>query len=129
MHGCPGKNIPADLHMEHLNRLIKEAIRNLGANKTENAITRIGRAIGTIAPVLQKYDKENEIASISETHRMASFEKDINIIVCELIKSAVFNTVPGRKHSAVPYPRHVLHAKKRNDLLTWMVERLSRHHL
>ena len=39
-----------------LNRLVKEAIRNLGANKTENAITRIGRAIGTIAPVLQQFD-------------------------------------------------------------------------
>ena len=34
VHGHPGRNIPADLHMEHLNRLVKEAIRNLGANKT-----------------------------------------------------------------------------------------------
>ena len=60
---------------------------------------------------------------------MASFEKDRNIVVCELIKSEVFNTIPGRKHSAFPYPQHVLHAKKRNDLLTWMVERISGHHL
>ena len=39
VHGRPGKNIPADLHMEHLSRLAKEAIKNLGANKTDNAIT------------------------------------------------------------------------------------------
>ena len=113
VHGCPGKNIPADLHMEHLNRLVKEAIRNLGANKTENTITRIGRAIGTIAPVLQQFDQENEVASTSGAHRMASFEKDRNIIVGELVKSDVFNTVPGRKHNAFPHPRHILHAKKR----------------
>ena len=28
--GRPGKNIPADLHMEHLNRILKEAVQNLG---------------------------------------------------------------------------------------------------
>ena len=48
-HGLPGKNIAGDLYMEHLNRLAKDAIRNLGANKTERAIERVGKAIGTIA--------------------------------------------------------------------------------
>lgn len=33
-HGKPGMNIPADLHMEHLNRVVKEAIRGLGSNQT-----------------------------------------------------------------------------------------------
>ena len=69
--------------------LVKEAIRNLGANKTKNAITLIGRAIGTIAPVLQQFDQENEVASTSGAHRMASLKKDRNIIVGELVKSEV----------------------------------------
>ena len=42
VHGRPGKNIPGDLHMEHLNRIAKEAVGYLGANKTEKAIQRIG---------------------------------------------------------------------------------------
>lgn len=53
--GCPGK-IPADLHTEHLNRLAKEAIKNSGANNTENAIARVGQPIGTIGPLLQHFD-------------------------------------------------------------------------
>ena len=129
VHGHPGKNIPADLHMEHLNRLIKEAIRNLGANKTKNAIARIGRAIGTIAPVLQHFDQENSVTSISGAHRIASFEKDRNIVVSELVKSEVFSTVPNRKHNTFPHPRHVLHARKRDELLTWMIGRLQKHHV
>ena len=32
--GLPGKNIPADLHLEHCNRLCKECISGLGANQT-----------------------------------------------------------------------------------------------
>ena len=97
MHGHPGRNIPADLHIEHSNGLIKEAIRNLGTYKTEKAITRIGRAIGSIAPVLQQFDQESALASTSGAHQMARFEKDRSIIIFELIKYGVFNTVSGRK--------------------------------
>ena len=37
-HGLPGRNIAADLHMEHLNRACKDAIKGLGANKTEKSL-------------------------------------------------------------------------------------------
>ena len=33
-HGQEGCNVSADIHMEHLNRLCKESISHLGANKT-----------------------------------------------------------------------------------------------
>ncbi len=59
VHGLPGMNIPADLHQEHLNRVVKEAIHGLGANKTETAVTQVGRALGTLSPVLAQFDKEN----------------------------------------------------------------------
>ena len=38
VHGLPGRNIPADLFMEHLNRVCKEAMKKLGANKTEKGV-------------------------------------------------------------------------------------------
>lgn len=38
VHGLPGRNIPADLHMEHLNRVVKEAIKVLGVNKSNVSI-------------------------------------------------------------------------------------------
>ena len=34
VHGRPGQSIAGDLHMEHLNKIAKEAIRFHGANKT-----------------------------------------------------------------------------------------------
>ena len=45
--------------MEHLNRLVKDAVKNLGTNKTEKAICRVGRVIGTIATVVNKFDQDN----------------------------------------------------------------------
>ena len=35
IHGLPGHNISCDLHMEHINRLVKEAIDGLGASKSK----------------------------------------------------------------------------------------------
>ena len=39
--GQKGHNIAADLHMEHLNRMCKDAVRQLGANKTPKAIVMV----------------------------------------------------------------------------------------
>ena len=42
-HGHAGHNISCDLHIEHMNRVAKTAIEGLGANKSEKAITRVGK--------------------------------------------------------------------------------------
>ena len=46
VHGRRGKNISCDLHMEHLNRKCKDAMRGLGANLNNASIERIGKCIG-----------------------------------------------------------------------------------
>lgn len=129
VHGYPGKNIPADLHMEHLNRLVKDAVKGLGANKTESAISRVGRAIGTIAPVLSKFDKENLLVTPTGIHHTASFETDVKVIVHELCNKNVFGSVSGRRHPSFSTPRNVLHAMSKEDIVSWMITRLHSHHL
>lgn len=78
VHGRPGKNIPNDLHMEHLNRMCKTAIRGLGSNKTPQCITRIGNSLGTAAPVLEAFDDDNGVPQVSGKHSAPSTEKDLN---------------------------------------------------
>ena len=46
--GGLGNNISADLHMEHLNRLLKDMVSHLGANKTPCAILRASKALGIL---------------------------------------------------------------------------------
>ena len=43
--GKRGTNISADLHIEHLNRICKDAVEHLGANKTPKAVERIGKIV------------------------------------------------------------------------------------
>ena len=47
VHVFPGCNISADLHMEHMNRIVKTTIAGLGANKTDKVIIRAGKSVGS----------------------------------------------------------------------------------
>ena len=55
VHRLSGRNIAADLHVEHLDRACKDAIKGLGANKT---ITGIGKAIGPLMTITSNYDAD-----------------------------------------------------------------------
>ena len=43
--GGPGHNIPADLHMEHFNKLLKGIICHLGANKLLRQLSELGKTL------------------------------------------------------------------------------------
>ena len=79
----------ADLHQEHLNRVVKDAIRGLGSNKTEKAITRAGKAFGTLEPVLRQFDAENGLQRFG-SHVSPSDAKDARVIVDQLMKTDIF---------------------------------------
>lgn len=40
-HGLPARNIPCDLYMEHLNRVCKDAVNGLHANKTPDTLEKL----------------------------------------------------------------------------------------
>ena len=46
VHGLPGHNIAADLHMEHLNAIAKGCVKALGVNKNRSCHTASNQSIG-----------------------------------------------------------------------------------
>ena len=97
--GRPGKNISCDLHMEHLNREVKNQIAGLGSNVTNDSITRIGNALGEMLPILQQFDCVTGIKPTSGRHSKRSCEKDMAILVKQLKETSnVFSVVPGCSH-------------------------------
>lgn len=66
IHGMAGKNIPIWSTLIELPKtLLKDYI---GANKTQKAISRVGKALGTISPVLDNFDKECGMTRVWVTH-------------------------------------------------------------
>ena len=82
--GLPGHNISCDLDLEHLNRVAKIAIDGLGSNKTDKAIQRIGRAVGTVMDTLINFDSINEVCHESGAHSTRSNKPDLKKVINEL---------------------------------------------
>uniref|UniRef100_A0A1X7TUB5 DUF6589 domain-containing protein n=1 Tax=Amphimedon queenslandica TaxID=400682 RepID=A0A1X7TUB5_AMPQE len=58
IHGLPGRNISSDLYLEHLNKICKQAVSTLGANKTKAALQQVGQCIGVLHSLLSQYDTD-----------------------------------------------------------------------
>ena len=79
--------------------LCKQAIRGIGANKTKESITRIGKAIGPLAEVTSNFDRDVLTSSNNGQHKVASAKKDNNIVINELLNHAhVFEETKDRHH-------------------------------
>ena len=126
IHGTEGKNIPCDLHMEHLNRLCKDAVYGLQANKTPTAIVRVGKSLGPLSRFLEKFDKENGIRVPTGAHHKPNFSKDRDIIVRELQQNHIFcESDASRKHRSFPKVKVLLYSTSREELHTWIIQHLN----
>ena len=56
-----GRNIPCDLHLEHLNRLLKEAVCGLQADITSVAISQVDKSMGTLSDVVEQFDESDDV--------------------------------------------------------------------
>ena len=68
-HGLLDKTcVPADLYMEHLNCLCKDAVNHLGANITPKAVVQIDKAVQSMSDAVHHFDNENGIDYGSGQH-------------------------------------------------------------
>lgn len=97
--GGKGKNIPTDLHMEHLNRMLKDVITGLGANISESSIMNASKSLNAIALLTETFDDQLGIHHASIHHTKKSSDKDRELVLKQLTSdSNVFDYTPGRKH-------------------------------
>lgn len=121
VHGLPGRNISCDLHMEHLNRMVKTAIEGLGANKSEKAIVRVGRSLGSLATTMDNYDKQHHVPATSGSHSQRSSAKDMKKIIEQLQNLNIFTHTPGRMHQSFnTLKTNVIRTIDENKLKSWM---------
>ena len=119
--GIQGRNIPADLHNEHLNKACKNAIGGLGSNLSTERIQMVGRSLGTLVPILDSFDIENNVSKSYGHHAPVSSEEDITILVNQLQQSEVFTSSRSREHASFQAKKAVLYSKSRKQILQWIL--------
>ena len=92
--GGDGNNIPCDLFNEHLNKLFKEIIQNMGPNLTEKAAQRAARSVSTLHEFTQVFDNQCYVSFTSTSHTTKSDEDDVAKVVSVLLKKQKSGSYP-----------------------------------
>ncbi|KAL4236166.1 hypothetical protein ACF0H5_004552 [Mactra antiquata] len=80
LRGGLGQNIECDLVQENSVRNQKDLIRALGANKTNEAISRCTKAADTVSDICSKIDKSKGVKKPSSRHHTPKSVKDELVI-------------------------------------------------
>ena len=96
--GYPGKNIPCDLHMEHLNRRLKRVIRGMGANVTPQAIQQAGKSIAAVHRVCEIFESQTATTNTDDHHPFPTFGEDMIKVLSCLSEENVFIPTSKRSH-------------------------------
>ncbi len=121
--GLPGHNISCDLHMEHMNKLVKTSIEGLGANKAQKSIIRCGKMVGTLESTLDTFDKDNDVTKAHGVHAKAPYDKDFLKVVEQLSQMNVFSNTPGRDHKSFTHIHGPLIKSPNTDVVReWILD-------
>ncbi|CAC5402482.1 unnamed protein product [Mytilus coruscus] len=82
--GRKGENKAADLQKENQVMVLKDLIRGLGSNKTENSIITISKAAPVVKQICENVDTMLGVIDKKTRHKKRSFEDDVKEIIKEL---------------------------------------------
>lgn len=91
------KNMEIDLFQENQNAEMKKLIRSMGANKSEQAISRASKACGGVKQIIEAFDEQTRLHRKSSSHSHQSAVNDETIIQADLRDLRPFRKVSGRK--------------------------------
>ncbi|XP_076090697.1 uncharacterized protein LOC143062794 [Mytilus galloprovincialis] len=82
--GRKGENKAADLQKENQVMVLKDLIRGLGSNKTENSIVTISKAAPVVKQICENVDNMLGVIDKKTRHKKRSVEDDVKQIIKEL---------------------------------------------
>ena len=100
--GGEGKNIVADLHMEHLNRAYKESVKAAGGQLTAATVERHSQMLGLQQELTDLFN-ENIAATRnigSRKRGIVERRKDIEFIIRVLQREKLLQSIPGRYYAS-----------------------------
>ncbi|CAB3979299.1 PREDICTED: uncharacterized protein LOC107327384 [Paramuricea clavata] len=123
--GTPGGNIPLDLHMEHMNMMVKRLAKGMGANVTEKSLQQAERSILALNKVRECIADDCFKKTQSGWHSQKNPEEGVKIIAHDLLMGEVFHKKEKRQgyHSFSKFKSNLLDVDYR-DYFKWIREKL-----
>ena len=124
-HGGLGRNIPCDLHNEHVNKMFKEIITNMGANLTDESMQRAARAVTTLHRIRAKFDKESGIPVGTTAHTTRPDDSDVLRVTSVVCREKLLEIKPRRCHTRFQITTNPLSRLKKDALETWIDKKIK----
>lgn len=127
-YGGKGRNIPLDLKMEQLNKILKKLLRGLGSNVDEKNAERVANAIQGIEAVLESVDKDCSVSEKQGHGSKGKHEETVEQILKDLIEKNVLKHIPDRDgHQSFPkFHANLLESLYYRDFHKWMMDTISK---
>ena len=120
-HGTAGGNIALDLEVEMSNLYLKQAIKNLGVNATESAVSQICKSEQPCRKLLSSMDKEIKCKTRSTYHSHKSPKDDIKDVVTKLLEEDAFTIKEKRDYKYLQdFNRDLCSTIDMSNLFKWI---------
>ena len=115
------------MNNEHLNKLFKDIVHNLGANLTEATVTRAARSVSTIYDIAYSFDNETEVPVTQSAHSTLDDNREVKQVVSVVAKANVFVVKKGRSHSKFKkISSNPLPKLKMEETMSWIQKKSSK---
>jgi len=119
--GKPGGNIPLDLRMEHLNKLLKIALKQLGSNISETGAQRIATGLDGLERLISNVHNDTMMQTNSGYHSSKHLKEIVFLITEDLINEKVFVHEPGRHYQSFKkFKSDMLHKLDNREFFRWV---------
>ena len=119
--GKAGGNFPLDLRMEHLNKLLKLALKQLASNISEPATQRIAKSLSTLEDILCMADIDCNLKARSGFHSSKHLDETVITITKDLHDIKAFSVQPGREYKSFKgFKRNLLHKLDYREFYSWV---------
>jgi len=122
--GRIGRNIPVDLHMEHLNRRLIIMMRNLGSNISPGTSQRAAKALAVVDIICSQFLKDTNIPDAKDYHTIPSISKDLLMMQQQLTADEVFKPQENWHHSVYKDHKPLLSSINWRNIHKWIKERI-----
>ena len=96
--GGAGNNIPCDLFNEHINKLLKYIISNMGSNLTESALQRAARCVTALQHICDTFDSQSGVPCRTTAHGSRSDKDDVRKVVKTVLDNKLLVEIGQSQH-------------------------------
>ena len=97
-----GHNKPLDLHMEHMNRVVKDDLKSFHTHISAKSVNRVSRCADSVNNIMYKFDEELNVKDALGSHSAPERLNDVHTVANTLLHIKAMEPLNNRCHSQFP---------------------------